>query len=57
MDEIGMLHRALWLTVINTALEDYRSKKLDRDYFSSPYFCRVICRMADVRPEDVRKVL
>jgi hypothetical protein len=43
MDKIGMLHRSLWLTVINTALEDYRSKKLDRDYFSSPYFCRVIC--------------
>jgi hypothetical protein len=57
MDNIAMLCRAMWLTVINTALDDYRRKKLGRDYFSSPYFCHVVCKMADVMPEDVRKVL
>lgn len=55
-EKVAMLHRSMWLTVIATALEDYKRKRIGRDYFNTPDF-GLVCKFADVMPEDVRKVL
>ena len=48
--------RHLWLAVINKALEDHRDGKLDggTEYFHKKDF-QVICRLADVDPQEVIK--
>lgn len=55
-EKAAMAHRALWLTVIAVAIEDYRRGKLRKLYFRSRSFQRV-CEYADVKQHDILKVL
>jgi truncated hemoglobin YjbI len=53
-EKVAMMHRKLWLEVLESAARDYKSKKEERAFFFSDYFA-VICDRANVDPGKWRE--